>query len=255
MKTLRIFFGIVDHHTIGVTFLALIATYLAQRWGLTADIPTTLIGVAVVFPIVFSIQGAYTRREEALRSLSSVKAHAAAIFFAHRDWPERGGNVVAAREALEELLRRKARFLKETDGDAGPVYDQFSVLSQLAEELRTEGLTASEVSRVNQYLRELMKEFELLRNIHNYRTPVPLRAYSHIFLNIFPIMFAPYFAFLNLTQHMAVGYMVAVLYSVVLVSLDNIQEHLEDPFDAVGADDIQLDEAVHFIGSFVSEKG
>ena len=33
----------------------------------------------------------------------------------------------------------------------------------------------------------------------------------------------------------------ATLYSIVLVGLDNIQEGLEDPFDGVGADDIQFD--------------
>jgi hypothetical protein len=44
--------------------------------------------------------------------------------------------------------------------------------------------------------------------------------------------------------------MVAVLYSVVLVSLDNIQEHLEHPFDAVGVDDVRLHEATQFVDNF-----
>ena len=41
---------------------------------------------AVVFPIVFSINAAYRRREEALRYFASIKAHSAALYFAHRDW-------------------------------------------------------------------------------------------------------------------------------------------------------------------------
>ena len=32
----------------------------------------------------------------------------------------------------------------------------------------------------------------------------------------------------------------ATIYSLVLTILDNIQEDLEDPFDGVGSDDIQL---------------
>lgn len=32
-----------------------------------------------------------------------------------------------------------------------------------------------------------------------------------------------------------------VLYSFILVSLDNIQDHLENPFDEVGEDDIVID--------------
>jgi predicted membrane chloride channel (bestrophin family) len=32
-----------------------------------------------------------------------------------------------------------------------------------------------------------------------------------------------------------------ILYSFILVSLDNIQDHLENPFDEVGEDDIVID--------------
>ncbi|MGB5814558.1 MAG: hypothetical protein WBG93_06795 [Thermoanaerobaculia bacterium] len=31
-----------------------------------------------------------------------------------------------------------------------------------------------------------------------------------------------------------------ILFSVVLVSLENIQEHLEDPFDQIGEDDVMI---------------
>ena len=81
-----------------------------------------------------------------------------------------------------------------------------------------------------------------MRNIANYRTPVTLRAYSRVFLNLFPIAFGPYFAVLSnkSTALPYVGYLVAILYSLVLVSLDNLQEGLEDPFDSLGADDIDL---------------
>ncbi len=48
--------------------------------------PSGLIGVAIIFPIVFSINAAYRRREEALRYFASLKAHCVAIFNAHRDW-------------------------------------------------------------------------------------------------------------------------------------------------------------------------
>jgi hypothetical protein len=33
-----------------------------------------------------------------------------------------------------------------------------------------------------------------------------------------------------------------ILYSFILVSLDNIQDHLENPFDDVGEDDIRIEE-------------
>jgi predicted membrane chloride channel (bestrophin family) len=107
-------------------------------------------------------------------------------------------------------------------------------------------VATGEISRINQYLRSMIIEFEKMRNILQYRTPISLRAYSQVFLNIFPILFGPYFAKLCNDSYMAVGYGVAVIYSVVLVSLDNIQEDLENPFDCEGEDDVDLDVAEQY---------
>ena len=85
-----------------------------------------------------------------------------------------------------------------------------------------------------------------MRNILLYRTPTSLRAYRQVFLNIFPILSGPYFAKLCSDSYEAVGYGVAVVYSIVLVSLDNIQEDLENPFDGVGDDDMSLDVAEQY---------
>ena len=42
----------------------------------------------------------------------------------------------------------------------------------------------------------------------------------------------------NLPEYLI--YTMPMMYSAILVSLDNIQQHLEKPFDGVGADDIQI---------------
>jgi hypothetical protein len=52
---------------------------------------------------------------------------------------------------------------------------------------------------------------------------------------------------LRLPTHPIAGYVVAVLYTVVLVSLDNIQDDLENPFDGAGADDLRLDVADEYV--------
>jgi hypothetical protein len=80
--------AIITLKTALVTALAVLATYLATRYDLTADFPLTLVGIAVVFPLVFSISGAHKRREEALGQYGSIKGHGRAIYFAARDWME-----------------------------------------------------------------------------------------------------------------------------------------------------------------------
>ena len=105
------------------------------------------------------------------------------------------------------------------------------------------GMEPTEVSRANQYLKNSIVELEKMRNVALYRTPLSLRAYSRIFLHAFPIAFAPHFAYLSQSHSFSVGFLVACTYSLVFVTLDHIQEDLEDPFDKRGMDDVNLDVA------------
>lgn len=247
MKTLRDFFRIIDHHTLIVTLLSLVATCLCLHFRLIADMPTTLIGVAVIFPIVFSINGAYRRREQALLHFASLKSHAVALYYAHRDWLPK--NEIEHRNrasvVVSDLLKAVRKYLIAAEKDRGDrfgyVYEVFSRISNSHETLRKAGVTAGEISRANQYLRAIIIEFERMSNILQYRTPTTLRAYSRVFLNAFPVLFGPYFANLANKSFPVIGYGVAVLYSLVLVSLDNIQDNLENPYDEIGEDDVKLD--------------
>ena len=67
MKILIRFLGLFTFRTLGVATLAVFFTYLCNAYGWTAELPSTLIGIAVIFPIVFSIEAAYRRREDARR--------------------------------------------------------------------------------------------------------------------------------------------------------------------------------------------
>jgi hypothetical protein len=100
---------------------------------------------------------------------------------------------------------------------------------------------SGEISRVSQYVSKMVIAFDNMKIIHNYRTPVTLRAYSKVFIYIFPIIYGPYFASTFADYSAQLEYVMPILYSFILVSLDNIQDHLENPFDDVGEDDIRID--------------
>jgi predicted membrane chloride channel (bestrophin family) len=249
MKTIKDFLSVMDHQTLIVSVLALGSTFACEYFGLVADIPTSLIGLAVVFPIVFSINAAYRRREDALKFFGGIKAHAVALYYAHRDWvPGADGKESAHAGRVRGVIENLLESIKDdlSRGGRSPesfrkVIGEFSRFSRSLEELREAKVTNSEISRANQYVSKMMIDFERMRNIATYRTPVTLRAYSRVFLNLFPIAFGPYFAHLNCEAFPVVGYFVAVLYALVLVTLDNLQEDLEDPFDKLGSDDVRLD--------------
>lgn len=246
MQTVRSLWQIIDFQTLVVTAFAVASTYLCGRFGFTADFPLTLLGIAIVFPIVFSIGGAYKRREAALDDYATIKAHGRALYFATRDWiPE--NDEAAQREILELLgnFLRACRELFQTPLEAmGPkeeaVYTEFSNMSRFIKSLRARDLPSGEASRCNQFLSKMMVGFEQLKHTYQYRTPRTLRAYSQFFIVLLPVLYGPYFASLGTELTPALRYVMPVLFSVVLVSLDNIQDHLENPFDQVGEDDIRI---------------
>jgi hypothetical protein len=247
---LRSFFLIINYKTIIITLLAIISTYLCYKYRLTAKFPDLLVGVAIVFPVVFSIGSAYTRRETALQRLSDFKGHAMAIYYASRDWTSTKEHDLPARVQrivgeMIVLMRRMFRADQriEWPQNESQFYSYFSQLSELTMEMRKYGAQSGEISRVSQYVSKMIIAFDNLKVIHTYRTPITLRAYSKVFIYIFPILYGPYFAstFKEYSAHLE--YVMPILYSFILVSLDNIRDHLEHPFDDVGEDDIRFDES------------
>ena len=139
LKSLGLIFNI---NTLIVTILSVLSTYLSYRFEFFASFPLTLIGIAVVFPIVFSINGAYKRREIALEHYASFKAHGRALFFAAHDWiPDTDTKFQnRVRRLLYNLLYHcRIMFSSDHTDDLyreRVIYRDFSKLSKMVEEFR-----------------------------------------------------------------------------------------------------------------------
>jgi len=142
MSSIKYFATILNTQTIVVTLLALGSTYLCSYFEWQAEIPAGLIGLAVVFPIVFSINAAYRRREEALRYFGGLKAHAVALYMAHRDWTpgDDASHAERARDLVGDLHTAILTHFKSDGGrnreSFAAVYGTFSRFSASLEQLR-----------------------------------------------------------------------------------------------------------------------
>jgi len=247
-RVIRSFTLIINYKTFIITILAVISTYLCHSYGLTAKFPDMLVGVAIVFPVVFSIGSAYTRRETALQRFADFKGHVVAFYYATRDWTTDKNNDLPtqSKKIISEMMHLMRSMFKhdhspEWGTNEKKMYELFSRLSLLTLELRKYGVQSGEISRASQYVSKIIIAFDNMKIIHNYRTPVTLRTYSKVFIYVFPIIYGPYFASMAGDFSQSLEYVMPVLYSFILVSLDNIQDHLENPFDDVGEDDIVID--------------
>jgi len=246
MKILKSVYLIINYKTIIITILSVASTYACWYYNITADFPLNLVGVAIVFPVVFSIDSAYKRRERALGYLADFKGHCLAIYHASRDWvggsEEFSSNIktglVQLYGSVRDLFTSSEEMRPELEKN---IYRGISSLSSNLQEIRGLGLQAGEVSRVSQYISKISIALENMRAILTYRTPITLRAYSRVFIYTFPILYSPYFVYAAKEYSEGLGFVMPILFSFILVSLDNIQVHLENPFDQVGEDDIKFD--------------
>ena len=179
--------------------------------------------------------------------MAEFKGHCLAIYQASRDWVDSHGadfpgqiktNLVRIYASVREMFMSSAddriRLEKE-------IFKEISDLHLLIQDFRKHGLQPGEVSRVSQYISKISIALENMKTIYHYRTPITLRAYSKVFIYSFPILYGPYFVFASQQYTTGLEYLMPVLFSFILVSLDNIQVHLEDPYDQVGEDDIKFD--------------
>jgi len=237
---------IINLKTIIITFLSIVSTSICLHYNIKANFPLTLIGTAIVFPVVFSIGGAYKRREVALNEYGSIKAHGRALYFAVLHWLENPpeGLKTELKEHLKNLLESsKLMFthpINELEIREKDIYNNFHGLSEFIKKMRVHGLPSGEVSRSNQFLSKMMISFETIKHIYQYRTPRTLRTYSDIFIIVLPIIYGPHFAENATSFSYGLQFAVPVLFSVILVALDNIQSHLENPFDQQGEDDVYI---------------
>ncbi|MEM6524294.1 MAG: hypothetical protein AAGF85_03450 [Bacteroidota bacterium] len=245
MKVFKSLYLIINYKTFIVTALAVGSTYACRIFDLKADFPLTIIGIAIVFPVVFSIDSAYKRRERALGLLADFKAHLLAIYYASRDWVESEGFEKEVKDQLmSTYMSLRSLFTandKEIDEAEKRIFRHVSEVSKTVVGFGGLGLPSGELSRVNQYVSKLVVSVENLKVILHYRTPVTLRAYSKVFIYTFPILYGPYFEYVAEQYSNGLQYMMPVMFSFILISLDNIQGHLENPFDQIGEDDIKFD--------------
>ena len=239
--------NVVNLKSVLIAGLAILSTWVSLKLRITADFPLTLVATAIVFPLVFSISTAYNRREKALEEYGKLKALGRSLYLASRDWlpnhdAERDSEVKAT---LYELLSASRDMftspLSEKPRYETRIYAAFHRLSLFVADMRAQHLSATECSRLNQYISHMMTAFENIKHIYEYRTPRTLRAFSEFFILLLSVLYGPYFAYQAVEFRPDLFWVMPALFALILVGLSNIQDHLENPFDQIGQDDVAID--------------
>ena len=65
---------IINFRTLVTLLISILVPFVAYNFKVVYNIDLTLMSIAIIFPLVFTIRGAFRRREKALEHLSRFKA-------------------------------------------------------------------------------------------------------------------------------------------------------------------------------------
>ena len=233
---------IINHRTWIALLISIATPFICFTYNINFDIDLTLISIAIIFPLVFTIRGSFRRREKALEHLSEFRGTIKTIgyFFSSNELLSDEAKAdlnkifLIISNDLMDQLSANSRDTKVLDGDLDELYEY--VQSQ------KEAISGKRKEKIFRLMKDLHETIENVHAINIHRTPISLKAYCLIFIYIFPLIYSP--AIINRVgpeQSVWITYFIVVFSQFILISLYNIQNQMEYPFDDKGMDDIQLD--------------
>ncbi len=229
--------------TLYTMIISVLIPIICYEYDIVYDIDLTLISIAIIFPLVFAIRGAFRRREKALEHLSKIRSSLMSIKFGFMT------NEKLSKEELETGKILLINILKELTSHLQGENETRSELDNSIQSLinftnsNPESISRAVKGKVVGYLQKVQEGIENCLAIHIHRTPISLKAYCKIFIYIFPIIYTP--SIINkigVENPQWLTFFVIILSEFILISLYNIQDDMEYPFDKQGLDDIKLEE-------------
>jgi len=232
---------IINFRTFITLFISIAIPFVAYRFDIVYNIDLTLISIAIIFPLVFTIRGAFKRREKALQFLSGFRAGLQTVSnLFQSSLKEKEAKSQEASNVVLEVENELLAYLRSEKTSAETLDQKIQGLYDFLDE-NTALIRKSSLPRLVRFINEVSKNTDNLIGVHNHRTPISLKAYCLIFIYIFPLIYTP--SIINkigFDNPEWLTYFILILSEFILISLYNIQDQMEYPFDDNGLDDIKL---------------
>ena len=253
LETLHSFAQNINFMVLLQMLFAGLAVYVFQTYDIWFDLHVTLFVSPIVFPLAFSINTDFQRREKVLEDLAQCKSSGMIWYFCMRDWkqPAQLDNewISVVHSKLKTMLFHLREYLLTYKMERRrvilrAVYEDFSDMNQLIEKLRASKLPSNTaiISRSVHLLNMMCLSFERLRVVREYRSPRSIRSFNKVLTIFLPIILAPYFVYIGIkSKSVWEPYFIAILVAFVFSALQGVQDKLDDPFDGMSEDDIHFE--------------
>lgn len=258
-RTFKIYRAAINYRTLITVVIAILATWISYKFKLIYNLDLTIISVAVVFPLVFTLGSAFRRREKALEHLGRAKGALAAINYCF-SYSQKINEPAKQKiyEEVKEVKKELLRFLYTESNNKENLNLAISKIQDYINEHRA--IIGKSLSlRVFRLMRDVIMGIENAISIKTHRTPFSIRAYCLIFIYAFPFFYAPSLIkniqypdtlFVDILNAPPIPYLdnrfaliiygLNIIISFFLITLYNVQEQIENPYDQKGMDDIIL---------------
>ena len=201
-----------------------------------------MLSIAIIFPLVFTIRGSFKRREKALQYLSKFRSALKTVHYFVMSNQELSPE--SKKEMTDILLNISEQTMDQLKNNGDNTKELDEIIDKVLTFIVANDQTVSKnlKDRTFRFMKDLHESIVNLHAINTHRTPISLKAYCLVFIYIFPVIYAP--TIINdvgLENNQGITYFIVILTEFILISLYNIQDHLEYPFDDIGLDDINLE--------------
>ncbi|MAV80873.1 MAG: hypothetical protein CBD12_000075 [Amoebophilaceae bacterium TMED152] len=215
--------------------------FLSYRFSITYNIDLTLISIAIIFPLVFTIRGAFRRREKAIEHLSLFRGSLKTVENIIRGSKLEESDIKISFDLITKCNKGLIDYLSDvvptTKSHDDNIEELYSFLLS-----KRDVIGGGTLQKVSRFLKDTYDSADNLVGIHTHRTPISLKAYCLIFVYIFPVIYTPTIINkIGIDNPPYLTYFIVILSQFILISLYNIQDQMEYPFDKEGIDDIDLD--------------
>jgi hypothetical protein len=262
-------------HACWMVSVTCLCTFLCSKgvFDIMFDTSMTILAAGTVFPLVFSVQAGFSRRDDALNALAKLKGSMFTVYLMFKTWERDGdgkwgferdsrcGWAAELDKVYEKLLDdielylRGARPAPEESGNV--VYDGLVTLCDMMDKFaphcgHTKQGGQMGMGRMSCYHRDIVSNFEKVRAILDTQMPIGLRLFCFALIHVSPIVLAPYWnrfcsekmahysnnSMMESQYGCQAGYFIATTYVLILVTLYRVQKQLANPFDGEDLDDI-----------------
>ena len=236
--------SVFNYKVLFILLETVLVFFLYEKYKININIDYTIMSIAIVFPLVFSITSAYQRRQDAIDLYLEFRnkiIDLTNIFYAVENIKAKDYN------QLFNLLQ-EVHFMLNTyliDSDSENSFDQIREKRKevlLIIDSHKKLFNEREKDSLIRVKNELFLSAEKIRGIKIHGTPISLKKYCLLFIYFSPFLYNSQSTVNDFDWSLfsPIPLLFSMVISFVLMTLYNVQDYIENPFDQEGLDDLKI---------------